>query len=169
MPQGKCLSEPSKATCMRGSCVTTANRKTKTKQSINLSNFITSVWGQFGRRGEFNCKAPMSRLPEASNWSGKEERQGWLRAETEGWECRQACHHLRLESCRVGYWKVSASDLAFLLWIALNSAEWWPVFHSGIYAYKSKTQEVVVLTTNYIIIWNKGEKKPKIQFLTINS
>lgn len=84
MPQGKCLSEPSKATCMRGSCVTTANRKTKTKQSINLSNFITSVWGQFGRRGEFNCKAPMSRLPEASNWSGKEERQGWLRAETEG-------------------------------------------------------------------------------------
>lgn len=57
----------------------------------------------------------MSQLPEASNWSGKVERQGWLRAETEGLECGQACHHLQLESCRGGYRKVSASDLAFLL------------------------------------------------------
>lgn len=75
MPQGKCLPEPSKATCMRGSCVTTENRETKTRQSINLRNFITKVWGQFGWRGEFNCKAPMSQLPEASNWSGKMESQ----------------------------------------------------------------------------------------------
>lgn len=75
MPQDKCLSESSKATCMRGSCVTTANRETKTRQSINLSNFITTVWGQFGRRGEFNCKVPLSQLPEASTWSGKMESQ----------------------------------------------------------------------------------------------
>lgn len=123
MPQGKWFPEPSKATCVRRSCVSIANRETKTRQSINLRNFITMVWGQFGRRGEFNCKTPMSQLPEASNWSGKIESQCWLWAKSEGWGSREACHHLWLEGCRWSYWKVGALNLAFLLWMALNSSK----------------------------------------------
>lgn len=45
--------------------------ETKPEQYINLGNSVSMVWGQFGRRGEFNCKTPVSQLPEARDWRGK--------------------------------------------------------------------------------------------------